>query len=298
MIVQPARLVSLLCRPCALTAHQGRFFSQKAAAADEIIVDRMDGAHKGIAVFSMNRPAAKNAFGKSFVQKFADQVKVINHDHDIRILIIRSLVPGVFCAGADLKERAGMTDVEVVEFVNRLRKMTAAVEKLPMPVIAAIDGAALGGGFELALACDLRVASTNAKLGLVESKLAIIPGAGGTQRLPRIVGTTLAKELLFTGRIFDGKKAREYGIVNHAPEQNDSKDAAFQRAMKLAEEILPAGPLALNLIKTAVDAGMQTNIDAGYKIEEACYAHVVPTKDRLEGLLAFKEKRAPRFTGE
>lgn len=298
MVIQPARLVSLLRRPCALAANHGRFFSQNAAAADEIIVDRMDGAHKGIAVFSMNRPAAKNAFGKSFVQKFADHVKIIKHDHNIRILIIRSLVPGVFCAGADLKERAGMTDVEVLEFVNRLRKMTTAVERLPMPVIAAVDGAALGGGFELALACDLRIASANAKLGLVESKLAIIPGAGGTQRLPRIVGATLAKELLFTGRIFDGKKALEYGIVNHAPEQNDSKDAAFQRAMKLAEEILPSGPLAVNLIKTAVDAGMQTNIEAGYKIEEACYAHVVPTNDRLEGLLAFKEKRAPRFTGE
>ncbi|XP_065346405.1 methylglutaconyl-CoA hydratase, mitochondrial [Cloeon dipterum] len=284
-----------LCRPASGVLLQ-RWFAQQ--ASDSVVISRLQDKHNGIAVLGMNRPEAKNAFGKAFVQQFTDAVKIVKHDQSIRILIVRSLVPGVFCAGADLKERATMTDREVVEFVNRLRKLTTSVEKLPMPTIAAVDGAALGGGLELALGCDLRVVASNAKLGLVESRLAIIPGAGGTQRLPRIVGGPLAKELLFTGRIFDGKKAREYGIANHAPEQNDAKDAAFLRAMQLAEEILPSGPIALNLIKTAVDAGLQTSIDQGYKIEEQCYAHVVPTRDRIEGLLAFKEKRAPRFTGE
>ncbi|XP_059477658.1 methylglutaconyl-CoA hydratase, mitochondrial [Neocloeon triangulifer] len=296
--LQSLRNAAPLRRPLTLAATQGsRLFSEK-APSDPIIIDRLENEHKGIVVIGMNRPEAKNAFGKSFVQKFTDTVKIIKHDQDTRILIIRSLVPGVFCAGADLKERATMSDKEVVEFVNRLRKLTISIERLPMPVIAALDGAALGGGLELALACDLRVASSNAKLGLVESRLAIIPGAGGTQRLPRLVGASLAKELLFTGRIFDGKKAREYGVVNHAVEQNETKDAAFKRAMELAEEILPSGPIALNLIKTAVDVGMQSDIGSGYKIEEECYSHVVPTKDRIEGLLAFKEKRAPRFKGE
>ncbi|KAF4518143.1 hypothetical protein B566_EDAN008845 [Ephemera danica] len=273
-----------------------RCFASK--SVDEIQIDHLSGNQKGIAVFGLNRPEAKNAFGKKFVETFRDCIQLVRTDKSIRVLILRSLVPGVFCAGADLKERAGMSNSEVKDFVCGLRSLTASVERLPMPVIAAIDGAALGGGLELALACDLRVAASNVKLGLVESRLAILPGAGGTQRLPRIIGPTLAKELLFTGRIFVGKQGKTYGIINHAPEQNETKDAAYHRALALAEEILPAGPLALSLIKTAVDSGLQTDIQTGYAIEEACYAQVVPTKDRIEGLLAFKEKRAPVYTGE
>lgn len=288
--------ISACTRNYGLLPQARRFASN--ATFDEIQIDHLSGDQKGIAVFGMNRPAAKNAFGKKFVEAFNDTLQLIKNDKSIRVLILRSLVPGVFCAGADLKERATMSNTEVKDFVCGLRALTASVERLPMPVIAAVDGAALGGGLELALACDLRVVASSAKLGLVESRLAILPGAGGTQRLPRLIGPTLAKELLFTGRIFDGKRGKAYGFVNHAPEQNETRDAAYQRAVTLAEEILPAGPLALSLIKTAVDAGLQTDIQTGYSIEEACYAQVIPTKDRIEGLQAFQEKRTPRYTGE
>lgn len=156
---------------------------------------------------------------------------------------LRSLVRGIFCAGADLKERQTLSPAEVSRFVNSLRKLVVNIENLPMPVICAIDGAALGGGLEIALACDLRTAANQVKLGLVETRLAIMPGAGGTQRLPRIISQALAKELIFTARVFSGEDASKMGIVNHSVPQNDTNDAAYLRAIKLAEEILPNGPV-------------------------------------------------------
>lgn len=148
-----------------------------------------------------------------------------------------------------------MSPVEVKRFVNSLRQLVVNIENLPMPVVAAIDGAALGGGLELALACDLRTASASTKLGLVETRLAIMPGAGGTQRLPRIISPALAKELIFTARVFTGEEASKMGIVNYAVPQNDDNDAAFQRALKLAEEILPNGPVGVKMAKRAINKG-------------------------------------------
>lgn len=172
------------------------------------------------------------------------------------------------------------------------------LENLPMPTIAALDGVALGGGLEMALACDMRVAASTAKMGLVETRLAIIPGAGGTQRLPRLIGQSLAKELIFTARVLDGIEAHRLGIVNHVQEQNSNGNAAYLKALALAKEILPQGPIALRAAKKAVSAGAQTDLDSALAIEELCYAQVIPTKDRLEGLKAFKEKRPPIYTGE
>lgn len=167
-----------------------------------------------------------------------------------------------------------------------------------MPVVAAIDGTCLGGGLEMALACDIRTVADNALLGLVETRLAIIPGAGGTQRLPRILSPALAKELIFTARIFKGTAAQEMGICNYSVPQNDSKDAAYLKALELAKEILPNGPIGVRMAKKAIDKGMQVDLSTGYAIEEACYAQVIPTKDRLEGLKAFAEKRKPEYKGE
>lgn len=164
--------------------------------------------------------------------------------------------------------------------------------------ILAIDGVALGGGLELALACDLRTVASKTKLGLVETKLAIMPGAGGTQRLPRLINLALAKELIFTGRIFDGEAAVKMGICNYNVPQNEKQNAAYLRALKLAEEILPNGPVGVRMAKRSINKGSQCDLNTGYAIEEACYAQVIPTKDRLEGLLAFAEKRKPHYTGE
>jgi len=138
----------------------------------------------------------------------------------------------------------------------------------------------------------------NCKNGTVETKLAIIPGAGGTQRLPRIVGTSLAKELIFTARTLDGKGAEEIGLVNHCVPQNENGDAAFIKALALAEEILPNGPVGVKMAKVAINKGMDVDMSTAMAIEESCYAQVIPTKDRLEGLAAFKEKRQPKYKGE
>ncbi|XP_039290513.1 methylglutaconyl-CoA hydratase, mitochondrial isoform X2 [Nilaparvata lugens] len=161
-----------------------------------------------------------------------------------------------------------------------------------------MDGVALGGGFEISLACDVRIAAQNVKLGLVETKLGIIPGAGGTQRLARLVGASLAKELVFTGRIINSETACEKGIVNHVVPQNDQGNAAYCKAVQVAEEILPNGPLAVRMAKIAIDMGSAVDIRTGCMIEERCYGRLVPTQDRLEGLLAFSEKRKPTYNGE
>ncbi|XP_054842067.1 methylglutaconyl-CoA hydratase, mitochondrial isoform X2 [Eublepharis macularius] len=200
--------------------------------------------------------------------------------------------------GADLKERAKMHSSEVSSFVSKARATINDLANLPVPTIAAIDGIALGGGLELALACDIRVAVTSAKMGLVETKLAIIPGAGGTQRLPRTIGVSLAKELIFSARVVDGDEAKSIGLISHVVEQNEEGDAAYRRALVLAREFLPQGPVAMRVAKLAINQGMEVDMLTGLAIEEACYAQTIPTKDRIEGLLAFKEKRPPRYKGE
>ncbi|XP_036750536.2 methylglutaconyl-CoA hydratase, mitochondrial isoform X3 [Manis pentadactyla] len=200
--------------------------------------------------------------------------------------------------GADLKERVKMNSSEVGAFVSKLRSVINEIANLPVPTIAAIDGLALGGGLELALACDIRVAASSAKMGLVETKLAIIPGGGGTQRLPRAIGMSLAKELIFSARVLDGQEAKAVGLISHVLEQNQEGDAAYRKALDLAREFLPQGPVAMRVAKLAINQGMEVDLVTGLAIEEACYAQTILTKDRLEGLLAFKEKRSPRYKGE
>uniref|UniRef100_UPI00398F47A3 methylglutaconyl-CoA hydratase, mitochondrial isoform X3 n=1 Tax=Pristiophorus japonicus TaxID=55135 RepID=UPI00398F47A3 len=236
----------------------------------ELLVHYLEASESaGIVVFGINRPQSKNAISKNLVEMMTAAIEEVKCDKNVRAVILRSEVPGIFCAG-----------------------------NLPMPTIAALDGTALGGGLEMALACDIRVAATSAKMGLVETKLAIIPGAGGTQRLPRIVGVSLAKELIFSGRLLDGTEAKVVRLVSHVVEQNEAGDAAYHRALSLAKEFIPQGPIAVRLAKLAINQGIEVDLKTGLAIEEACYAQVIPTKDRIEGLNAFKEKRLPRYTGE
>lgn len=253
---------------------------------------------QGIAVLGLNRAKARNSFSRSLVNQMLDSIDVLAHDKNVRVVILRSLVPGIFCAGADLKERATMSPQDVGRFVSKLRQMMSSIEQLPAPVIAAIDGPALGGGLEMALACDMRVVGEKVKLGLVETKLGIIPGAGGTQRLPRILNPAIAKELIFTARQISGAEAKDLGIVNYAVKPNDAGDAAYRKALDLAMEIVPNGPVGVRMAKKAIDKGLQVDLATGCAIEEACYAQIIPTKDRLEGLKAFAEKRKPKFIGE
>jgi len=266
--------------------------------SNDLVVDYLDGDDAGVVVFGLNRPEAKNSFSKNLVAQLCDAVDAVRFDANARVVILKSTSPGIFCAGADLKERAKMHPSQVGPFVSKARKLISELENLPMPVIAAIDGHALGGGLEMALACDMRIASNNAKMGLVETKLAIIPGAGGTQRLPRIIGPSLAKEMIFTARIVDGSEAAKIGLVNHVVSQNESGDAAYNKAIGLAREILPNGPVGVKMAKAAINRGLEVDIGSALAIEEGCYAQVIPTKDRLEGLQAFREKRKPVYKGE
>ncbi len=178
-----------------------------APSGDELIVERLTGDDEGIAVFGFNRPAAKNSFSRRLINMLEEALNDVRFDPSVRALIFRSTTPGIFCAGADLKERRTMKPEEVGPLVARFRAWTMTLDTLPMPTIAALDGAALGGGMELALCCDMRVASDDARLGLTETKLAIIPGGGGTQRLPRLVGPAKAKELIYTAKMVKGEEA-------------------------------------------------------------------------------------------
>ncbi|CAL1568205.1 unnamed protein product [Knipowitschia caucasica] len=265
---------------------------------EDLRVRYLDGEDAGIVVVGLNRPKAKNAISKNLVKMMYDAVDDIKKNNKVRSVILCSVVPGIFCAGADLKERAKMHQSEVGPFVSKARGLITELGNLPMPIIAAIDGAALGGGLEMALACDIRIAASSAKMGLVETKLAIIPGAGGTQRLPRAISVSLAKELIFAAKVIDGDEAYRLGLVNHAVEQNESGDAAYHRALQLAREINPQGPIAVRMAKLAINQGTEVDLSTGLAIEEACYSQVIPTKDRLEGLAAFREKRRPHFKGE
>nr|XP_020653207.1 methylglutaconyl-CoA hydratase, mitochondrial [Pogona vitticeps] len=285
-------------RRSALFSAMRGYSSEAKGGEEELRVRYLDDDCKGIVVLGLNRAHAKNALNKNLVKMISKVTEALKTDKKVRTVIFRSEVPGVFCAGADLKERAKMHSSEVSSFVSKARTTINEMANLPVPTIAAIDGIALGGGLELALACDIRVAATSAKMGLVETKLAIIPGAGGTQRLPRTIGVSLAKELIFSARVIDGEEAKSIGLISHVVEQNEAGDAAYRRALALAREFLPQGPVAMRVAKLAINQGMEVDLLTGLAIEEACYAQTIPTKDRIEGLLAFKEKRPPRYKGE
>ncbi|EQA35682.1 enoyl-CoA hydratase/isomerase family protein [Leptospira inadai serovar Lyme str. 10] len=210
----------------------------------------------------------------------------------IRALIIRGEGP-VFCAGADLKERETMSEEEVHLFLDSVGTCFRFLEKLPFPTIAALDGDAFGGGLELALSCDFILLREGVKVGLTETGLGIIPGAGGTQRLPRRIGFSKAMEMILTARILDSKTAFEYGLANLI-----AGTSAYAEANSLAATISEKGPIAVRLAKAAIRDGEGLKIEEALKIERMHYNKTLATEDRKEALAAFKEKRKPLFKGE
>lgn len=247
--------------------------------------------HKGVSILSLNRPSTKNALGRQIVTDLLEHLQTLKYKSDARALILRSKVPGVFCVGADLKERVGMLPLEVTQFVDSLRLAFTQLEELPIPTIACIEGYALGGGLEMALACDMRISSSASVFGLPETSLAIIPGAGGTQRLPRIVGLARAKEMILTAQRYTPAQALQFNLVNEVTED------AFGRTLELAELISANGPIGVKMAKKAISLGFDSDIRTGLEIEKLAYAEVIPTEDRIEALMAFKEKRKPKFKG-
>ena len=253
-----------------------------------------------IAHLRLERHEGKNAFSRGMLSEFVRCVETVQRAAEVKavnVLIVSSSVPKVFCAGADLKERQDMAESEVAGFVDSLRQAFTSLENLSVPTIAAIEGAALGGGLELALCCDLRIAGRNAILGLPETALAIIPGAGGTQRLPRLIGPSKAKELVYLARRLSADEAFMYGIINERVDAGK----AVERAQEMANIMAGHGPIALRMAKKAIDAGWLLRDEDMVKalaVERDCYARVVPTADRREGLKAFAEKRKPMYRGE
>lgn len=247
-----------------------------------------------VVLLTLNRPQVMNSFNFAQLRALEQQIEALRFKPDIRVVIITGAGEKAFCAGADLKERATLSPIQVKEFIFTIRNLFTSIEQLNKPVIAAVNGIALGGGTELALACDIRIAAENASMGLTETRLAIIPGAGGTQRLPRLVGRGKAKELIFTGRRIGAAEALDIGMVN----QVCAKTALLDECRKMAAMICETGPIAVEQAKYAINYGMETDLASGLAIESNAYWVTIPTKDRLEGLAAFREKRKPVYKGE
>ncbi|HJO62567.1 MAG TPA: enoyl-CoA hydratase-related protein, partial [Desulfobacterales bacterium] len=247
-----------------------------------------------VALLTLNRPEVMNALNFSLLYALKEQIEALRIRSDIRVIIITGAGDKAFCAGADLKERATLNPAQVKEFILTIKNLFSSIEYLNKPVIAAINGIALGGGTELALASDIRIAASNASLCLTETRLAIIPGAGGTQRLPRLVGRGKAKELIFTGRRVMAEEALQINLVNHTCESA----LLIEECQKMAAMICETGPIAIEQAKYAINYGLETDLQTGLAIESNAYWVTIPTEDRLEALAAFGEKRKPVFKGK
>lgn len=239
----------------------------------------------------INRPEVRNALNVQAWEELKEAFREFAENIDIYVIIISGRGNKAFAAGADLnalKERSSVATLD-----NPNTQVTSYIEKIPKPTIAAINGYALGGGLEIAMACDIRIASENAKLGQTEINVGILPGAGGTQRLSRLVGPGIAKEMIYTGSIIDAEKAKEIGLVNHVY----PFDELMAEADKLAFKIASKSPLILKLAKLSIDSGAQCDIVTGITLEKIAQSFVFSTEDHLEGINAFLEKRDPVFKG-
>ncbi len=246
-------------------------------------------------IWTLDRPDRMNALSRATVRELGRLASRAEGDPRLRGIVLTGAGDRAFCAGADLKERRSMTEEDVRDFLSLYRVTFEAIERLSKPVVAALNGVAFGGGLELALACDFRVIVPEAKIGLTETSLAIIPGAGGTQRLPRLVGTAKAKELVLFAKRIDARSALELGLVNHiAPE----KTSAVEAALAWMEPLQTAAPIAIAAALEALDAAAEVSLEEGLSIERRCYERTLRSQDRLEALAAFQEKRPPKFQGE
>lgn len=248
----------------------------------------------GVLIVTLNRPESMNSLSRELLADLNKLVSEISVDKTVRVVVITGAGEKSFCSGADLRERATMSPIEVKQYIQMIRNTFTMVENLPQPVIAAVNGYAFGGGTELALASDIRIAAPNAVMGLTETSLGIIPGAGGTQRLVRLVGKGKAKEMIFTAHRAKADEALAIGMVNQIASEGGLIDAA----LVMAERIKKNAPIALEMAKYAINYGSEVDLGSGLAIESNCYAVTIPTKDRIEGLTAFREKRAPVYTGE
>lgn len=248
----------------------------------------------GIAYVTINREEALNCFNYETLHQLQEVVDTISIDPELKVVIFTGAGDKSFSAGADLKERKTLNETEVRRNVKAIREVFNSIANLPQPTIAAVNGYAFGGGFELMIACDFSIAAEGVKMGLTETSWAIIPGAGGTQRLPRLVGEMKAKELIFTARKFSAEEGVQLGVVLKVVQKENLLAACEQ----LANEMMANGPVAIKQAKYAITQGMNTDLQTGLAIESKAYELTIPTVDRVEALQAFAEKRKPIFLGK
>ena len=250
---------------------------------------------KGIARITINRPEARNALNQATRKELLEIVEDLNTDKDVRVAVITGGGDKAFIAGADITEFKGATPIIMRErALTTGQKLYNSIEALPMPVIAMINGFCLGGGNELAMTCDIRIASENAKFGQPEINVGIIPGGGGTQRLIRLIGWGKAKELVYTGRIIDSAEAERIGLVDKVVPPDKLEETVNQ----LAETIASKSPLIIRIAKQSLNKGLYTDLAAGLSYEMASFCLCCSTEDQQEGLNAFLEKRKPEFKGK
>ncbi len=254
----------------------------------EFITLQIDGP---IALLTIDRPKALNALNRQVLTELEQAVKQVASDGALRALIVTGGGEKAFVAGADIAEMAGMSTSEALSFGELGHRVLDSLEALPIPVIAAVNGFALGGGCELALACDFIYASEKAKFGLPEVTLAVIPGFGGTQRLTRLVGRARAKEMIFTGEMIDAAKAKELGLALEVLPPAD----LLAHAKKVAATIAKRGPLAVARAKQAIASGADVSLRQGNEFEREGFAALFGTADQKEGMAAFLAKRPPEF---
>ena len=246
----------------------------------------------GIATITINRPDKLNALNADTLKEIRDALKNIREDKESRVVIITGAGEKAFIAGADVSVMSKASASEACDFSSAGQEIFSEIENFPMPVIAMINGFALGGGCELAMACDIRIASDRARFAQPEINLGIIPGWGGTQRLPRLVGVGLAKELIFTGDMIDAAAAEKIGLVNKVVEH----EKLHSTTMEIANKIASKSAVALKFAKAAVNAG--SDLGAGLRSEANLFGILFTTEDAKEGLSAFLEKRKPQFKGK
>src|SRR5262245_53354431 len=248
-----------------------------------------------VGILTIDRADRRNALSRDTLYALGRLSRELIADAAVRAIVVTGAGDKAFCAGADLKERQGMSTDEVRVQVGLYRSELGVLDESPKPVIAAINGVAFGGGLELALVCDLRVAAPHAELALPETTLGIIPGAGGTQRLPRVVGEARAKEMILLGRRLDAAEALAWGLVNRVSPEDTP---VLEDAIRWIEPIAHGAPIAQAAALRAIEASYEVPLAQGLELERVHYDETLRSEDRLEALRAFAEKRKPVFQGK
>jgi methylglutaconyl-CoA hydratase len=246
------------------------------------------------AILTLDRPERRNALSRDTLLALGRLGRELAADPEVRAIVLTGAGDKAFCAGADLKERQGFSDDDVRAQVGLYRTELAALDRSPKPVVAALNGVAFGGGLELALVCDLRVAVPEAKVGLPETTLGIIPGAGGTQRLPRIIGEARAKEMILLGRPLSAQEALAWGLVNRV---SPAGIHVVDDTLEFLAPILDGAPIAQSAALRAIDVSFEAPLEQGLELERVFYDETLRSEDRREALRAFAEKRKPAFQG-